>query len=56
MRAYHLARSGMARTHQIVQPLNELTVRQNAMVGACFGRENHKLASAGAIADEVLAA
>ena len=56
MRPYHLARSGMARTHQIVQPLNELTVRQNAMVGACFGRENHKLASAGAIADEVLAA
>ena len=56
LRPYHLARAGMARTHQIVQPLNELTVRRNVMVGACFGRENHKLATAGAIADEVMAA
>lgn len=55
LRPYHLARAGMARTHQIVQPLNELTVRRNVMVGACFGRENHRLAAAAAIADEVMA-
>jgi branched-chain amino acid transport system ATP-binding protein len=51
---YHLAQAGMARTHQIVQPLNELTVRENVMVGACFGREKQNLAKAASIADEVL--
>jgi branched-chain amino acid transport system ATP-binding protein len=49
-----LARLGLARTHQIVRPLNELTVRENVMAGACFGRENHGLKAAGVIADEVL--
>lgn len=44
----------MARTHQIVRPLNELSVRENVIVGACFGRENHRLPTAGDIADEVL--
>ncbi len=52
---YRMARKGMARTHQIVQPLNELTVRENVMVGACFGRENHNLGAASGIAEEVLA-
>ncbi|MBI5294156.1 MAG: ABC transporter ATP-binding protein [Chloroflexi bacterium] len=51
---YEHARLGMARTHQIVQPLNELTVRENVMVGACFGHENHSLGQAARIADEVL--
>jgi branched-chain amino acid transport system ATP-binding protein len=51
---YDLARMGMARTHQIVRPLNELTVRENVMVGACFGREGHALGQASAIADEVM--
>ncbi len=53
-KTYHHARMGMARTHQIVQPLNDLTVRENVMVGACFGRENQKLAAASDIAEEVL--
>ncbi len=53
-KAYLMARRGMARTHQIVRPLNELTVRENVIVGACFGRENHRLPTAGEIADEVL--
>ena len=53
-KTYHHARMGMARTHQIVQPLNELTVRENVMVGACFGRENQGLGRAAEIADEVL--
>jgi branched-chain amino acid transport system ATP-binding protein len=49
-----LARLGLARTHQIVRPLNDLTVRENVMAGACFGRENRSLKDAGPIADEVL--
>ncbi len=51
---YQLARMGMARTHQIVRPLNELSVRENVMVGACFGHENQDLSNAAKIADEVL--
>jgi branched-chain amino acid transport system ATP-binding protein len=54
-KTYRMARLGMARTHQIVKPLNELTVRENAMVGACFGHEGHNLARAAEIADQVLA-
>ncbi len=54
LKTYDHARMGMARTHQIVQPLNELTVRENVMVGACFGRENQSLRHAADIADEVL--
>lgn len=51
---YQLAKMGMARTHQIVRPLNELSVRENVMVGACFGHENQNLGNAAKIADEVL--
>lgn len=51
---YQIAHLGMARTHQIVRPLNELTVRENVMVGACFGRHHHPLRAAAEIADEVL--
>ncbi len=51
---YRLARMGMARTHQIVRPLNELSVRENVMAGACFGHENQDLGNAAKIADEVL--
>ena len=53
-KTYDHARMGMARTHQIVQPLNELTVRENVIVGACFGRENQSLRKAAGIAEEVL--
>ena len=35
-----IARHGLARTHQIVKPLNELTVLDNVVVGACFGSEH----------------
>lgn len=51
---YEVARRGLARTHQIVRPLNELTVRQNVMVGACYGRERLSYAAAARVADEVL--
>ena len=53
-RPYVVAKLGMARTHQVVQPLNELTVRENVVVGACFGHENHSLGEADLIAAEVL--
>lgn len=53
-KTYDVSRLGMARTHQIVRPLNELSVRENVMVGACFGREGRSLRSAAEIADEVL--
>ncbi len=54
LKPYEVARRGLARSHQVVRPLNQLTVRENVMVGACFGRENHSLSNAAAIADEIL--
>jgi branched-chain amino acid transport system ATP-binding protein len=52
---YHVARLGLARTHQIVKPLEELTVLENVMAGACFGHEQRSLGQAEEIADEVMA-
>ncbi|OGO26326.1 MAG: ABC transporter ATP-binding protein [Chloroflexi bacterium RBG_16_54_11] len=52
-KTYTLARMGMARTHQIVKPLSQLSVRENVMVGACFGRLDMRLGQAGQVADEV---
>jgi branched-chain amino acid transport system ATP-binding protein len=43
---FHVARAGLARTHQIVQPLGAMSVLENCTVGACFGRENLPLAQA----------
>lgn len=37
---FRVARHGLARTHQIVQPFMAMTVLENCTVGACFGREN----------------
>lgn len=54
MKTYDIAHLGLARTHQIVRPLNELTARENVMVGACFGKERKSLGEAGRIADEVM--
>jgi len=53
MAPYLVARAGLARTHQIVQPLGAMSVRENCTVGACFGRENLPLAAARQIAEEV---
>ncbi len=52
--SYEVARRGMARAHQVVRPLTELTVRENVMVGACFGREGKGLRAAHRLADEAL--
>jgi len=53
-KTYQMAHLGLARTHQIVRPLNELTVRENVIVGACFGREGNGLGRAAEIAAEVM--
>ena len=42
-----VARHGIARAHQIVQPLAGLSVLENCTVGACFGRENLPIHSLG---------
>ena len=43
---YRVARRGLARTHQIVQPFETMSVLDNCTVGACFGRENLALGRA----------
>jgi branched-chain amino acid transport system ATP-binding protein len=50
---YRIARYGIARAHQIVQPLLGLSVIDNCTVGACFGRENLSLRRARDVAREV---
>jgi branched-chain amino acid transport system ATP-binding protein len=52
---FRVVRRGIARTHQIVQPLATMTVLDNCIVGACFGRENLSLGRAAAVAREVAA-
>ena len=49
--SYEVSRRGLARAHQVVRPLTDLTVRENVMVGACFGREGLHLAAAAKKAD-----
>jgi branched-chain amino acid transport system ATP-binding protein len=50
---YRVARHGLARAHQIVQPLTGLSVFENCTVGACFGRDNLPLKQAREVAREV---
>ena len=52
--SYEVARRGLARTHQVVRPLHDLSVRENVMVGACYGREKLSLKEARRQADEAL--
>ena len=52
--SFEVARRGLARTYQVVRPLQELTVRENVMVGACFGREKQHKGPAAETANEVL--
>jgi branched-chain amino acid transport system ATP-binding protein len=50
---HRVARLGLARTHQIVQPFTTMTVLENCTVGACFGRRNLPLARARETAREM---
>jgi branched-chain amino acid transport system ATP-binding protein len=49
-----LVHAGLARTFQVVKPLNEMTVLDNVVVGACFGHEYLGLHAAERVALEVL--
>jgi branched-chain amino acid transport system ATP-binding protein len=49
-----LVHLGMARTHQIVKPLNEMTALDNVTVGACFGHDYLRLHAAHDVAMQVL--
>jgi branched-chain amino acid transport system ATP-binding protein len=51
---FEVARRGIARTHQIVRPLGELSVRDNVVAGACFGGAGVSLSAAAPVADQVL--
>ena len=55
LRPYEVARRGVARAHQVVRPLNDLSVIANATVGAAFGREDLSLGAARKVAEETLA-
>jgi branched-chain amino acid transport system ATP-binding protein len=49
-----LVHAGLARTFQVVKPLNEMTVLDNVVVGACFGHEYLALHAAERVALDVL--
>ncbi len=51
---HRVVQLGLSRTHQIVKPLNNMTVLDNVTVGACFGREYQLLRPARQTAMEVL--
>lgn len=38
-----ITRKGIAKTHQIVKPFNDMTVLENAMVGALFGKRARQI-------------
>ncbi len=56
MQPFRVARLGIGRTFQIVRPFGSMTVRENAAVGALFGRADARRGpkEAFAIADQVL--
>lgn len=52
---YEIAHCGIARAHQVVQPLSELSVLDNCLVGACYGRDDLPLAAGRAVVREIAA-
>lgn len=56
LKPFEIARKGLARTFQVVKPLQGMTVAENVLVGALFGRDERKrdVASAAARTEEIL--
>jgi branched-chain amino acid transport system ATP-binding protein len=50
---YEIAHRGIARAHQIVQPLAGLSVLDNCLVGACYGRDNLSMAAGRKVVREI---
>jgi branched-chain amino acid transport system ATP-binding protein len=50
---YEIAHRGIARAHQVVQPLSDLSVLDNCLVGACYGHDDLSLSAGHAVAREV---
>jgi branched-chain amino acid transport system ATP-binding protein len=50
---FEIAHRGIARAHQLVQPLAELSVLDNCLVGACYGHDDLSLTAGRAVVREV---
>jgi len=50
---YEIAHHGIARAHQIVQPLTGLSLLDNCLVGACYGHDNLSMAAGRKVVREV---
>ena len=50
---YEIAHHGIARAHQIVQPLAGLSVLDNCLVGACYGHDNLSMAAGRKVVREI---
>jgi len=50
---YEVAHRGIARAHQIVQPLAGLSVLDNCLVGACYGHDNLSMTAGRKVVREV---
>ncbi len=50
LKPYQIARKGLARTFQVVKPLQGMTVAENVIVGALFGGDGRKRDVASAVA------
>jgi len=50
---YEIAHRGIARAHQIVQPLAGLSVLDNCLVGACYGHDNLSMTAGRQVVREV---
>jgi branched-chain amino acid transport system ATP-binding protein len=50
---YEVAHHGIARAHQIVQPLAGLSVLDNCLVGACYGHDNLSMRAGREVVREV---
>jgi branched-chain amino acid transport system ATP-binding protein len=55
LKPYEICRLGISRTYQVVQPFAGMTVLENVIAGALFGRQGHPMKEALPKAEEVIA-